>query len=78
MGKFDMPKGILGCQCFGKVSGSGAGFDGNVDVGAEWCDDFENRFGIVLDGLISENLPVLVHDADLKGVGVVVNADENW
>ena len=53
-------------------------FEDNVDVGAVDGDDFENCFWIVLDGLIGENVPLLIHDADLQGLGVVVNADENW
>jgi hypothetical protein len=78
MSKFDVPRRVLACQFFGKVSGSGTGFDGDVDVVAEWCDYFEDGFGIVLNGLIGEYFPLLIHDAGLNGIGMLVNSNENW
>ena len=47
------------------------------------CDDYANWrevevwFGIIGNGLIDENLPLLIHDADLDRGGVVVKTDEN-
>ena len=77
MGKFDVPV-VLGNEFFDKVCRPDAGFDGNENVVAEGGDDTKDGFGIVGDGLIGENRPLLIHDADLDGVGMVVNADENW
>jgi hypothetical protein len=69
---------FFGTVLLGVGGNTGAGFDGGGDVVAEGSDDAKNGFGIVGDGLISENFSLLVHDADLNDVGVVVNTDENW
>ena len=62
----------------GQGSGTGTGFDGNVDVGVEGCDNLKDGFGIVCNSLIGENLALLVQDADWEDVLVVVNTDINW
>jgi len=78
MGEFDVPVGIVVMEFVGEFCGSGAGFDGGGDVVAEGGDDAEDGFGIVRNGLIGKDFALLVHDADLDGLGVVVNADEKW
>jgi hypothetical protein len=78
MGEFDVPRGIFAGSFVGEVCGSVTGFDGDVDVVSEGCDDVEHGFRIVGDGLVGEDFFLWVEDADLEGMGMVVNADENW
>jgi len=37
-----------------------------MNAAAEWRDDTHDLVRIVADGLIDENFPILVHDADLN------------
>ena len=74
MGETDRPL-VFRDKFFGKVCRAGAGFDGGVDVVAEGSDEAKDGFGIIGNGLIDENLPLWIHDADLNGGGVVVNTD---
>ena len=68
---------VLRDQFFGEVGGAGTGFDGGGNVGAKRSNDLENGVNIVRDGLIDENLPLLIHHANLNGLGVGVKTDEN-
>jgi hypothetical protein len=77
MGELDRPL-TLNDQFLGKVCSSRAGFDGNVNMGTEGGNDSKDGFRTVLNGLIGENLPLLIHDTDLEGILVVVDANINW
>jgi hypothetical protein len=49
-----------------------------MDLGTKRSNNPKDGFGIVLDGLIEQNVSLLIHNVHLYDFLMVVKSDKNW